>query len=1042
MSQTSFDPPDTGPPESPESFDAYDNIQLDAPEESVLRRVTPLAHLIAQSSDSPVLGEWAEVVFSRLQTWLSLRHAKGLAAEELEREDFLDPNLRPEKRAKAVAKLEDMDTQSLAVHTLNAVMAAWTVVRLARLNEPEQRLVLAGLTLHDLNKMGETTAERRARLEGEGAAAYRAAFEKWADRLNLWAFIGPESWQDIAFLAANAEDVRGENRSLLNYPDLRNDPALLETLAPFVRLGDLVASIAKHPEDVGQGRKLHDVQATLGSVLRHRFRVRHHRVTENRGLLTQVIHNAVLARAEALGWVPWLLFPDGVTYLAPKDAPELELDGLAAEVRHSLTERVKDNLGQLVGRGGKGVDYQPEFAELLPPQAAGRLVISRTFAIISDKKTPVTEDRKAKTVLRTGHVTPLDLHYAGTLDSDRLAEAMFGLSKLLTDYYGGDRQDHGERLLLALGLADLQPAYRAIELTGGVGYPWYYVAGHALMRRKGLSPDELQGRMNAAWDAVVTELGEPQREPPFSFLERYLTQTLSTEAQGGGWDFAGELRRYEGSNARGGQRPCLICNSAFAVRPDYSTYSNRMPVSRRTDARRGICEVCQAEELLRRFSLGQTMREEGEAKFLHLYPTYFFTTVTARAMRKAYQSVRGVMFGELAQAYRRMGRAESADPFEEIRAVNLALSAFAAADPFALEEREKGGRVIRAGYSDTDLQAYYLLGLPFPDQKPSDTETWVMPALLGLLAPIVFGSKVVVSASARPPFATGANFPDKNTQVILDGPHPYWAHAFGKTSFRLTDLGPSLRAAFAVYGLTHDAYKDSRKFTLWNQLGHVAREVESDPLNVFGFADRIASHQKVQSDGMTPWLAQKLLDTHHDYVFYLEHIAQQKGVDRMSMIEGLVDGYATFYRATARSAYARLRPLSLAAEVVLDAPPELGRDDLILQIEGRIHAFLDGVRDRVTQGYIPKGAFTDAERRGPIEAFATLFVTQVFEEYCKGERSVLRKRLNGLKNGAEAVYIKRYARRSETPADPATPAETTDADTPGTADAQEGEAHV
>lgn len=1028
MNQTSYEPPE----DDYSSFDDFDDTLLDESNKPLLRSVTPLAHLIAESANSSALREWAEKVFSRLQTHLSLRHAKGLAAEELERDDFLNPKMPAEKRQKAITALADMDTQSLAVHTLNAVMAAWTVVRLAHLNDLEQRLILAGLTLHDLNKMGENAAERQARLEGEHAATYRATFEKWADRLNLWDFIGPEYWQDIAFLAANAEDVRGENRLLLNYPDLQTDPSLLENLAPFVRLGDLVASIARHPEDLEAEAKLHDVRATLGLLLRHRYRLRHHRLTENRGLLTQVIHNAVMRRTEAVGWLPWLLFADGVTYLVPKDAPEPDLDGLANDVRESLTRRLGDNLGKLVGRGGKGIDYQPEFAELLGPTEAGHRMIDRTLAIIAGKKTPVTEDRKAKTVRRAGNDTPLDLNYAGSLNADRLAEGMFGLSKLLTDYYGGDRQDHGEKLLLALGLGDLQPAYRAIELTGGVGYPWYYVAGHYFTRHKGLEENDLEERMKAAWDTVIAELGEPQRELPFAFLERYLSQTLSTGKEQTSWDFAGELKRYEGSNARGGQRPCLICNSPFTTRPDYSTYSNRMPVSARTDARRGICEVCQAEELLRQFVLGQTMREEGGAKFLHLYPTYFFTTVTARAMKNAYQSLRGVMYGELARVYTAVqvqGREGWQDVKAEIRAVNQLLSAFAAADIFQLTRKDDDGvRVIRAEYSDTDLHAYYLLGLPFPTKDPSDTENWVMPALLGLLVPILFGAKAVVSSSARPPFNTGANFPDKATQVILDGPHPYWVHAFGKTRFYLTDLGSSLRAVFTVYGLTNDAYRDSRNFAIWNQLGHVAREVESDPLNIFGMADRLTAQQKASTDGMTRWMAERLTNDYHNYVFYQQHIARQGENKTMDMIEALVDGYATFYRAGARSAYARLRPLSLAAEVVLDAPTELSHADLILQIEGRIHAFLDGVRDHTTQGYIPKGFYSDSEREVPIESFATLFVTEVFENYCKGDRALLRKRLNALKNGAEAVYIKKYARRADAPNTDTAPSE--------------GEAHV
>lgn len=986
--------------------DAADLFDADMVDPVVFERRSPLAHLISEvvQDEAPVLAEWVQKVLPGVQVHLGLLHAKGMSREELERNDFLGPHLKPEQREQALRTLEGMDVQSLAVHVLNAVMSAWTVMRLARLTEHEQRLVLAAITLHDLNKMLTRQVERNVRLEGEQAELYEQVFLAWGERLGLWDFVPREAWQDVAFLAANAEAVRGENRAARNYDRLRSDPADLERLAPFTRLADLVVSIAKHPDDLGNQRKVQNVSAELNRVLGGAFVLRHHRTTENRGLLTQVIHNAVRERAEAAGWVPWLFFPDGVTYLAPRGGTEPELRDLAGDVRARLVQSVGDKLGQLVTRANIGMKYTPEFVELLPPDQAGELVVHRVAGIISDKKTPVTAERKAKTQLRRDAGVSLDLDYAGGLEADRLAEGLFALSKLLFDFFGGDREVHGEALLRALKVADLAPAFRAIDFTGGVGYPWYYVAGHYLRRHPGLAPGEIEARTTQAYRAVLAELGEPPREVPFRFLERYVPEVLSLGAPAVDWAFGRELERYEKSKGRGGKRTCAICHSPYEVREEFSVYSNKKLLGGKVTSGRGLCEVCQAEELLRRFSLGRTMRDEGSTRFLHLYPTYFFTSVTARAMARVYRQAQQVTFGEVARDFHALGGQPEALALADVLMVEVPVN-----------DRR---RVEKVEYSDTDLHAYALLGLPYPDQKPTDTEAWMLPALLALIAPLAYGVKVVASASARPPYPSGADFPDPTDVVVLDGPHPSWLHAMGRGTFKLTDLGPAIRAAMAVYGLTADAYRDSRGYTIWNQLGRVSRDVGADPLAVFGLADRIASQWAkgkttvTAIDGMTPFLAERLLRDYQAVTTYRQTVLHEQGADRMSMIETLVDKYARFYRASGRAAYARLRPLGLAADVVLDSPPELGPDDLQLQIEGRIGAMLDGVRDRVTQGFIPRGAFTDAERVPLVEDFARYFLTEVFQGYCGGERARLRVRLNLLKNGAEAVYVKKYSRQA------------------------------
>lgn len=983
-------------------LDALDLVSPPVSKAAEPKYRSPLAHLIMESAQgqSPVLAEWAEKVLPGILMHLSLIHAKGMSREEMEALGFLK-GVAPKWREQVATKLEAMGVQSLAVHILNAALSAWTVVELAGLGELEQRLYLAGVTLHDLNKIVERQLGEALKLEGEKAERYKQEFLVWGERLGLWNFIGREYWLDVAFLAQNAEAVRGENRTLLNYGQLKSDPVLLEDLSEFVRLADLIASEAKHPDDLPNMRGSNKVPQVIQRALRGRYVLRYHRTAENRGLLTQVIHNVVRERVEVCGWVPLLFFPDGITYMVPKGAPDPDLSDLPSLVRAKLINAVSTKLKELVTRGPLGIKFAPEFVELLGPREAAELLIQRTLDIINDAKLPVTEERKAKTQLRRGASVTLDLSYPASLNADRVAEGMFALSKLLEAYFGGPREEHGERLIRALGLEVHTPVFHSIEFTGGAGYPWYYIGGHFAEANPGLLPVQLEERMLQSYAKVLEELGEPEREPPFGFLDAYLSQVLSLGESRKAWDFGGELARYERNKApRSGERICAICNSPFETREDFSAFSNKKRVSPKVESARGICAVCQAEELLRRFSLGKEMWGEGSTIFLHLYPAYFFTPVTARAMRQAY------------------GRFKNANFFDIIRHLQengFEVDSLACADVFqVLEPPNDKRRLHRVSYPEGDMHGYYLLGVPFLGLKPTDTESWAMPALLGLITPVIFGVKVVASPSAIPIYTSGADFP--NEMMILDRPHSFWVHGMKRAYFGLSELEAAIKAACALYGLVSEAYRDSAGFPIWNQLGTVSRAIDTDSLAIFGYADRI-QHQQTRgkgavttTDGMAPFLAKRLSDYYCFFTNYCHRVLKEEG-SKMGLIEGLVDHYAMFYRASGRAAYARLRPLTEAARVVLESPPELDRESLHLQIEGVILALLDRILDRSADGWVPPEARPTAERARLVKEFAGYFLTEIFEKYCQGDRALLRQRLNLLKNGAEAVYIQKYGQK-------------------------------
>ena len=111
------------------------------------------------------------------------------------------------------------------------------------------------LHLHDLNKI-VLRQLGSVRLDGEEWEQYQKGFNTWGETLGLWEFLPPQYWQDVAFLAQNAEEGRGQNLTLANFPELQLPPDRLIELAEFVNFADLAASIAHHPQDLEQKQRI------------------------------------------------------------------------------------------------------------------------------------------------------------------------------------------------------------------------------------------------------------------------------------------------------------------------------------------------------------------------------------------------------------------------------------------------------------------------------------------------------------------------------------------------------------------------------------------------------------------------------------------------------------------------------------------------------------------------------------------------------------------------------------------------------------------
>jgi CRISPR-associated protein Csc3 len=272
--------------------------------------------------------------------------------------------------------------------------------------------------------------------------------------------------------------------------------------------------------------------------------------------------------------------------------------------------------------------------------------------------------------------------------------------------------------------------------------------------------------------------------------------------------------------------------------------------------------------------------------------------------------------------------------------------------------------------------------------RDSDTEAWVLPAFLALALSLVLNVKVVVSESPVPLFASGDDF--KET-VVFDGPHPYLGHLLTADRIRIDRVHENLARLTGIYLLNIDTFADGPRPN-WNQLNGVVRRIATDPLWIFAYL-----RKQQRGDSFYAGDASR----------YIQLYQQIGGT--MSLIKGCVDRYTVFYSGGYKS-HSITKPVDMVAKTIINSEPGIDPEDLKLEIRGELMQWMDRVRRRQAEGYAKFwGKEVESQEMPAIRDFVDYFYDEVVQGYCRGERGVLRSRINRFRDGCEAYYAEKRA---------------------------------
>lgn len=867
----------------------------------------------AQNPDDQIMADFAEYVLPNL-----LRVAIGVTAKGGKFFDEIDR--KREAEGKERVRRDNAADQSLNTHLLNGLFPAnlieqWlekldtTVRRLVR--ERERRLVIAGFILHDFEKFPDTPVDCR-KLPVE---QHRQIIDTKVRQLGLDQFINPgapeayrEYLDDLLCIAYNAQRRWDTN---WNFSEFGLNPVLrdrtLRCLCDLTCLADSLASIIKHPQDAETRR----LQELIHSLSDGQLKFTYHSIAENRGVLTNVVNNAIMEAHTSLNtedrtyYEPLLYLPTGVIYLKDRNAPPVSTEDLPERVIRQIKALCANRLLDKqtgFGRDGKGMKYAEYYDQFFDDVGLMRVGLRATLRILTANKSSVAKSRSDNLIkFQQQGVLPADYDFKFNDDIriDQIAEFGDLVSRKIWGEQVNCIEAERKKNKKLPKLPDLDLVHEIAEFwnlseylsqireiqrineslkeqklkgnTGGVPYEWYYLAAKYLEHHPGI--EDVRETCESAISRVA-QLIEPivaQYQLPDGWddlrlwVERVVVLPGNNQAPSAVNPFLDEFERYKAAKklGRGRQLICSISHSAYTVSEQMESavlftpqvYTNKQMLGG-SNAKRNISSIAGMEMMLRQILMNQTQAvgkkfEDGKYRYLYFYPTYYFTPETNKFLQKAYSGIAQTRFDASIRNHF-IGK--------DLQ-VNLERDRYQSVDAFLIDENPQPGssaaRIFKLSYPEDQPLTFYFMALP-PGRDGTDTESWVMPSWLAFAFPMILDVKTVVSESPIPPFNDGAEFEES---VFLDSAPQAFRVLTKRDRFRLdyilegwTENGMQypaplnvLTAAYAIHLDVNARQGRSGYDSNWGRLTELAKDFQTSPLYVFSYLNRWVRNQGVET---------------------------------------------------------------------------------------------------------------------------------------------------------------------------------------------------
>lgn len=759
---------------------------------------------------------------------------------------------------KAILQFGGKQGESLYTHVLNGILVLESLREPLALAEMEARVLYTAFTIHDINKATDQPEQAFSKL------ATRENLSAEIERLGLDAFF--PAWadyaEDITSLVRGHSghyQVGGERLITKRAPVYGLGLERVNALLHLMRAADIIDLSHTLEEQTHKATFLSNLNAYLANSDQPRqYRFITHQLTELRGILTNVIHNAIVTdMVQRYQTIPLLYYPDGVAYLVEKGREVLiglaDIARMGQRIAENISEMTTEKFSDFINSTGQGIKIDGKCLELGVPFAK---IWKEVYNLIQRRNPdPADFEAKARDWAQRGFDKAQKTYPAqaervqAALDSPdplvstdpdrlRLAELIRTYYIFLNKHFNKTIADPWARIYDLLELPASQHAYYAY-------FDALWARAYVLSRDLTLSEEEVYRRLVA--DGNELTQGEQSEDPKAALFTNYL-KLYAIFSVGGRpvADFGQHLAHYVTHQ----HQQCVYCSDPFAtdkwmsadVRSDITvqTFSNRLRGGP-GEPKKYVCAVCQTQFLLEKLNYPEVRGEK--TLYLHLYPYSFLTAPFIQGLNT---TIRQIITQDTAVQALNLNVAES---------INNYLTNKIATPTFrsrTKKDRPQPFGLYLPRYAETMGN---LLLFPINPSGDNDTERFLFVLWNGLLLQRHFGVKVLMSNAPVPPLGK-EDIPDLYVDNIPLGcrgllpRNDYAQYQNGHQAGPLDELWNDVGRLFTLRRLT---------FTDRDNTPRLVRALIGSPLTIFYETEKLleARLRGQEEGGLLTWLSQQ-----------------------------------------------------------------------------------------------------------------------------------------------------------------------------------------
>ncbi|MBX3010413.1 MAG: type I-D CRISPR-associated protein Cas10d/Csc3 [Caldilineaceae bacterium] len=766
-------------------------------------------------------------------------------------------------RYRRIVQWGNKDGQPLYAHVIDLVFTFARLADLLDLPAIEQRVMMLALSAHDINKVaeGELKRLRFPDLASNDIVADELVKLGADDFFPDWRVYLADI---VALIRAHSDHFHHSGELLLARSVQAQRYALGERVAELTHLiKGLDALDLSH--DLAERHHKATFLSHLNAFSTTQYELIYHVVAEQRGILTNVIHNRIaeyLTRYKDAQ--PLLYYPDGVAYLVARGTipviGDADLQRIAGKVTDFIEGLTRGNFENFIKAGNQGIKVDEKCLELNIPfsqlwQRVDAIIQGKNYAALTDMEQKARQ--RASVKLASDTSAPAQA-VQQRLEADRLlpvARERLRLGELLRSYYiflgKHFKKQFKEPWSLLYQMLEIPTEAQASYAYFDPNYDRAYVVASDLT----MSYDEVMARIQIHGEAL---LGGEQNESPWSeVFSAYINQQLCFSFQPPTQtDFATYLRQYVTNNHK---------QSAFGSTPfsnelwragdvtktiKVQQFSNRLAAGP-GDPVKNIDPITKAQFLLEK--LNYPPGYDVTTYYLHIYPYAFYTDAYLRMWRATVRELAeqevGALFLKTDDILRSI--------FDRSRAIELSASGV----------KSNGLPLPGAGEVFGNLLLW-----PLNAPGSNDTERFWYAFTCAFAMQRFIGGRVVLTRSAMPILSAkevqGLDLYTDEIPAALVG-------LLRQNGYSYTELSELQELLAAIYGIQRQVGGTS------DELMPLLRSLNDGPLGIYFAAERLLV-KRIKNDKKAKAPEWLLIRAAHTLATSLQVIAKTQGGEMMN----------------------------------------------------------------------------------------------------------------------------------------------------------------